>query len=325
MTAPRSGLSPLVTVVASIVALAAGGMGGAMFERGRHSSEKVDSPELAGSPAASASQAGESSPAAGTSSGTGTANTGDASRKLADAQAEVARLTQRVAELEKLVPRARTREDKIALAKEMLDCMRKGKKDAEAFRRMLQLLSDLDPEMGPYFLERLADPEEKADKDMVIEFVMASGGPEVAEWLHAQLASPETGEDMRRRLLRILGGGSKEIFSIRNLPVKGPLADLAFRYASGENQNERQAAAGLFGGIETVESRTALYRMAGSDTDFKVKEQAVRSLAFVGDRESLTWLDTFQASISGLGEWEKKRMQDAVDSTREKLLNKFPQ
>ncbi|KAF0242545.1 MAG: hypothetical protein FD180_3847 [Planctomycetota bacterium] len=329
MTSPsaRPGSSPLLLGAVAILSLALGATGGALFEKSRKAPARETPLEGSAGSTGSASQRppGETGADPGSSSSTSASTPGEASKRLADAQAEVARLTKRVAELEKLAPRERTKEDKIAIAKEMIECMRKGKRDTESFRRMLALLSELDPAMGPYFLERLADPEEKADKDMVIEFLMASGGPEVAEWLQAQLASSETDGNMRRRLLRILGGGSKEIFSIRNMPVTGPLANLAFQYATGENQNERQAAAGLFGGIDSVESRTALYRMAGSDTDFGVKEQAVRSLALSGDRETLSWLDTFQASLASLGDWEKKRLQEAVDSTREKLLKKYPQ
>jgi len=329
MTTPsaRPGSSPLLIGAIAVVSLALGAVGGALFEKSRKAPARETALEGAAGSTGPASQKppGEAGAEPGSSASTIAPTPGEASKKLADAQAEVVRLTQRVAELEKLVPKAKTKEDKIAIAKEMVECMRKGKRDTEAFRRMLALLSELDPAMGPYFLERLLDPEEKVDKDMLYEFAMASGGPEVADWLLEQLTSTSTGENERRRLLRILGGGSKEIFSIRNMPVKGQLSDLAFQYSSAGNSNERQAAAGLLGGVDSVESRASLYRLAGSDTEWQVKEQAIRSLALSGDKDTLAWLDTFEAANAGAADWEKKRMQEAVDSTREKLLKKYPQ
>lgn len=244
--------------------------------------------------------------------------------KLAAAEKELAALRERVAELEKLVPKPKSKEDKLALAKEMLECLRKGKNNPESFRRLLQLISELDPAMGPYFLERLADPDETADKDPLYDLALASGGPEVADWLLAKLTDSGTPEDVRRRLLRVLGGGSKELFSIRSLPVQGRLADTAFQYASAGNSQERQAGAGLLGGVDTTESRTVLYRLATTDADNTVREQAVRSLGTAGDRETLAWLDTFQATFPNMEAWQQKRLQGAVDGAREQLGKKYP-
>ncbi|MBI2920467.1 MAG: hypothetical protein HYY18_05225 [Planctomycetes bacterium] len=313
---------PLYAVAAiAVAALAMGATGGAWFMNGRQAAAPSPAPVVekgapaAGSPAGS--QVGqEPAPPAEAAS--------DLPAKLAAAEKETAALRERVAELEKLVPKPKTADDKIALAREMVECLRKGKSNPESFRRLLQLISELDPAMGPYFLERLADPDETADKDPLYDLALASGGPEVADWLLARLTDTGTPEDVRRRLLRVLGGGSKELFSIRSLPVQGRLADTAFQYVSTGNSSERQAGAGLLGGVDSTESRTVLYRLASTDADNSVREQAVRSLGHAGDGETLAWLDTFQATISGLEAWQQKRLQGAVDSARELLVKKYP-
>lgn len=319
-TPSRSGIPAAAVAAVAVLALAAGAIGGALFERGRHPAAKEPAPAAPGhdtvaTPAPPVNVA-PPVPQDRTPASPDTAS-------LTEARAEIARLEQRVAELEKLVPKAKTKEDKIAMAKEMLECVRKGKRDPEAFRRLLALISELCPEMGPYFLERLADAEEKADRGMIFDLAMAAGGPEVAEVVLKHLTG--TDDEQRTKVLRVLGGGSRELFTVRNLPVTGPLANLALQYASTGNNAERQAAAGLLGGVEGAESRTALYRLANSDTESGVKEQAVRSLGYVGDKETLAWLDTYQPSLEGLRDYEKQRIQGSIDWAREQLKKKYPQ
>ena len=319
---PR-GISPLVAAVVALVALAAGATGGALFERSRRPATKDAPAETPGATAARKSPATPSADNPSASDPSGPA-TGAPAASLAEAQKEVAQLKERVAELEKLVPHEKTKEDKLALAKEMMECLRKGKQDPAAFRRLLQLIAELDPAMGPYFIERLEDPNETADKKPLYDLILASGGPEVADWLLAKLNDTATDENMRHRLLRVLGGSSKEIFNMRNLPVNAALADLAYRYASATEGDERRAAAGLLGGVPSVESRTVLCRLASTDPDNDVKEAAVRSLALAGDKDTLAWLDTYQPTITGLNEWEQKRLQVAIDYTRAELKKRFP-
>lgn len=314
------GLPPVVTAAVAAVALAAGAVGGALFERGRAPAPRdaaPASPQAAPEPAAPPA-AGDPQPAAAPAPGT----SAPAEPGLAASRAEVARLKQRVAELEALVPKEKSKEDRIAMAKEMVECVRKGKKDPEAFRRLLALLNELCPDMGPYFLERFADPEEKADRGMLFDLAMAAGGPEVAAEVLRLLSGQD--DDQRGRVLRILGGGSREIFTIRNLPVTGALANLALQYSATGGTPERQAAAGLLGGVDSLESRTALYRLASSDSEATVKEQAIRSLGYVGDRETLAWLDTYQPTLEGLRDWEKQRLQGSLDWAREQLKKKYP-
>ncbi len=313
----RTGIPAAAVAALAALALAAGAIGGAMFERGRQPAVKE--------PAAAAPAPPAEAPAATPSPAPTPAGTAshESVEELAEARAEVARLKERVAALESLVPKPKTREDRIATAKEMLECVRKGKRDPEAFRRLLALISELCPEMGPFFLERLADPEEKADRGMIFDLAMAAGGPEVAEMVLKHLTG--TDEEARTKVLRVLGGGSRELFTVRNLPVSGPLANLALQYASTGNNAERQAAAGLLGGVEGAESRTALYRLANSDTESGVKEQAVRSLGYIGDKETLAWLDTYQPSLQGLRDHEKQRIQGSIDWAREQLRKKYPQ
>ncbi len=316
---PR-GFPPVATAAVAAFALAAGAIGGAMFERGRAPAAK----EPAVASPAPAAEAPAPAPAGGTPvPPTAASASPEAVAALTDARAEIAKLEQRVAELEKLVPKAKTKEDRIAMAKEMVECVRKGKKDPEAFRRLLALISELCPEMGPYFLERMGDPEEKADRSLLFDLAMAAGGPEVADLVLKHLTGSD--DDQRTRVLRVLGGGSRELFTVRNLPVSGPLANLALQYASTGNNAERQAAAGLLGGVEGAESRTALYRLANSDTETSVKEQAVRSLGYVGDKETLAWLDTYQPSLEGLRDYEKQRVQGSIEWAREQLKKKYPQ
>jgi HEAT repeat protein len=136
-----------------------------------------------------------------------------------------------------------------------------------------------------------------------------------------QLDDASTSADTRRRLLRILGGGSREIFSIESLPVTGRLAEIAFQYASGATQQDRSAAAGLLAGIDSPESRAALGRLA-ADADWQVRETAIRSLAVVGDAETLAWLESL-AAVTGSNDWEKQRMQAAIDDAKEKLGKKL--
>ena len=319
MTSPSRGTPAWAVLSIAVSALALGATAGAWFMKGRQAPAPAPVAEggspAAGTPIASPDPRDPAPPPEEASA---------LPSKLAAAEKELAALRERVAELEKLVPKPKSKEDKIALAKEMLECLRKGKNNPESFRRLLQLISELDPAMGPYFLERLADPDETADKDPLYDLALAAGGPEVADWLLAKLTETGTPEDVRRRLLRVLGGGSKELFSIRSLPVQGRLADTAFQYTSTGNSQERQAGAGLLGGVDTTESRTVLYRLATTDSDNTVREQAVRSLGTAGDRETLAWLDTFQATFPNMEAWQQKRLQGAVDGAKEMLAKRFP-
>ncbi|MCC6738785.1 MAG: HEAT repeat domain-containing protein [Planctomycetia bacterium] len=314
------GLSPVVTAAVAAVALAAGAVGGALFERGRAPAARDVAPAASQAPAESPASPAAADPQAATPAVPGPSASPEP--ELAASRAEIARLRQRVTDLEALVPKEKSKEDRIALAKEMVECIRRGKKDTEAFRRMLSLLNELCPEMGPYFLERSADPEEKAERSTLFVLAMSAGGPEVAEEVLRRLTGSD--EDQRLQTLNVLGGGAREVFSIRNLPVSGPLANLGLQYASTGNDAERRAAAGLLGGVDSIESRTALYRMAATDSETAVKEQAVRSLGQVGDRETLAWLDSYQPSLEGLRDWEKQRLQASIDGAREQLKKKYP-
>lgn len=310
----------LAAVAVAVAALAAGAVGGAMFERSR----KPAAGPAADSRPEAAPDGKPGPPAAGEAPQLEwpAMISKDAPAARAELQAENAKLKARVAELEKQLPKEKTKEDKIAIAKEILECIRKGKRDPEAFRKMLKLIGELDPAMGPFFLERLADPDEPGEKNPLYDLALASGGPEVAEWALANLTNPGTDDDVRQRILRVLGGGSKELFTIRNLPVTGKLADLGFTYATSSSADERRAGAGLLGGVNSVESRTTLARLASADAEWNVKETAIRSLALVGDKDTLTWLDTFRPSLDALGDWQKQRLQAAVDYAKETIAKR---
>jgi hypothetical protein len=289
--------------------------------KSRSSDEKSPAPVYAPKPESSPEES--SSQAPGEAPSPDPAKPPDASAKLAAAEKEIARLTARVAELETQAPKGKTREDRVAQAKEIMELLRKGKDNPDSFKRLLQLITDLDPAMGPYFLERILDPEEKADKEALYDLALASGGPEVAEWYVKMLDDPALTADTRRRLLRIVGGGSKEIFSIRNLPVTGRLGEMAFQFANSSVTQEKQAAAGLLGAVDTPESRAALGRLA-ADSEWSVREVAIRSLGLAGDRDTLAWLDSMQSSLASTSEWERKRLGAAIDYAREQLTKKFP-
>ncbi|MCE9582136.1 MAG: HEAT repeat domain-containing protein [Planctomycetes bacterium] len=314
------GVSGIAVSAIAVVALALGALGGAMFMKSRRPADAVSAAEGAGAAAAApgGKVGGASDPGAGFPGGVAT-RTDSSATAVTEAHTEILRLQKRVAELENLLPKEKTKEDKIALAKEMVECLRKGKKNPDSFRRLLHLITELDPAMGPYFVGLLTDPNETIEKDPLYDIALSAGGPEVADWLLGRLTDPATDEGVRRRLLRILGGSSRELFSIRNLPVQGRLADTAFQYAVSGDGPERQAGAGLLGGIDSVEARSALYRLAVSDTELNVKEAAIRSLAYTGDKDTLPWLDTYAASLSGMSETEKQRMAAAVDFAREQV------
>jgi hypothetical protein len=318
------GVPKLAVAAIAVGAFAMGLTGGALFIKSRLPAASSGAAE--GTGAAPAKTGAEGVPAAGggadSSSGDKPAPATSGSNPAAD-QTEIAKLRLRVAELEKLVPKEKTKEDKIAIAKEMIECIRKGKTNPEAFRRLLQLISELDPAMGPYFLERVADETETADRNTLIDLALSAGGPEVADWVLAKLADAGTSDDTRRRLLRTLGGGTREIFNIRNFPVQGALADTAFQYASSTATPERQAAAGLLGGVDTVESRTVLRRLASSDTEPGVIEQAIRSLGIVGDKETLTWLESWRPPAAPDGDWQAKRLEGTITASKEALQKKF--
>jgi len=301
------------------VAFAMGALGGAWFTKSRQAATPAtpagDGARASETPVAAPDPLVPASPA----------DTASAlAAKLAAAEKEIVTLRGRIAEFERSAPGKKSDEEKIAVAKEMMECLRKGRSNAEAMRQLFKLLAEIDPAMAPYFLERLADPAETADKDPLCDLAIGSGGPVVADWLLAKLTDTGTPNDMRERILYVLGGGSRKLFPSLNVPVQGRLADTAFQYAATGDTRERQAGAGLLGAVDTTESRTVLYRLAATDTEFRVREEAIHSLGTAGDRETLVWLDTFQTTIRDLEPWEKEKLQAAVDGAREKLAKKFP-
>jgi len=324
MTTPgRKRIPPVAAGVLGLLMLAAGVTGGALFERGRgRAADGAGAGSSAGAAAASNVDSG-GSVEPGTATPGETASAG-AAATLAEAQAEARRLKERVAALEKLVPQAASKEERIAQAKEIIECLVHGENDPAAFQRLIKLVGDLDPAMGPYFIEYFDNlkPPYRVPRELY-EVTLAAGGPEVAEWLAAKLADDATDGGMRNHLLRVLGGKA-EIFSIRSLPVTGPLSDLAFRYVAEGTTAERRAGACLLGGVATVESRLALRRLATSDPEFDVREQAVRALALAGDRETTSWLDTIPTSEAGMSERQKERIQSAIGYAREELKKRFP-
>ncbi len=304
---------------------AAGGFAGGLLLRGEPESPPAVPRAGRGGPATPPAAAEIPSPALPGAPATTSEMTIEAQR------GRIRDLESRIVELQRAsgtVPR--TRAEKLAIAKEMYDSflrLSKGASDSEETLKAMARLGELDAEMAPFFIERYRDERLKKDpqEHMGLFLALAAGGPETAALILGLLTDPATSPQDRQELLGQIGSSGGFNFTNR-IPVSGELAEVAFRLSGSQEVAERQGAAGLLGGLDSVQSRTDLQRLAFGDADLGVRATALRSLGYVGDQATLHLLESRPPppTPAGGNAWAHKALMQSLEAAKERLKKRFP-
>jgi hypothetical protein len=246
-----------------------------------------------------------------------------------DVQRErIRELEGRLLELERRAGGVRSKEEKLAAAKEILDMfvrLSQGSADSDELLKAMSRLNELDGDTASYFIEkyRTTPKEHSFTPEMALLLMLASGGPDVEAFVLSKLKDPATSSSERRELLSGLAG-ENGFYSASRLPVGPELAQLAQRLVVSGDSDDRQGGAGLLGSVDSPASRSILQQLAMTDADGDVRVTAVRALGYTGDRTTLQLLETYALPVQNANEGELKALKQAVEIARERLRKKFP-
>ena len=222
-----------------------------------------------------------------------------------DLRKTIATQRERIRELETLLvaedrkgKEGEASKDKLALAKEIYELfvrLGKGKADSDEALTAMGRLSELNPDMASFFIERARQKpgKDSGGMNMALFLMLACGGPEVSAFIHETLTDPSIEYPSRKELLGTISGGNGMYTVPQRIPVDENLARVAFEILRSEKSYERKGAVSLLGGVNSTESRGILQETALSDSDVRVREGAVRSLGYVGDASTVSFLENY--------------------------------
>jgi hypothetical protein len=198
--------------------------------------------------------------------------------------------------------------------------------DPEKARIVMGRLSQLNEKSAAYFIDlyrRSNTEDSEHERPVALELALASGGPAAAEFIQALLKDPTLDPILRANLLLELSGLSGSFFSIRRLPVDESFAGTAMSLSQSDKPEERQAGAGLLGGVPTEASRAELMHLIEQDPETRVKTAAALSLGHVGSASTRTFLEAYWISqLPTFKGQEGARLRNAIESTLKQLAER---
>lgn len=246
---------------------------------------------------------------------------------------EVARLRQRVAELEARSKTATPPEDLARLAVDIRNAMtgNNWEENPRAFCKEMALLGRLGPELTPHFVRMYKASRPKIDS-VVLELAVGSGGPELTPLLKDIFGNPATPQGERVMAGVTLTGEGIPSRMQTPLPPDPELTELAIRtLAASPDGFEQSGALGLLGLQATDASRETLRSLLVGDKSQNLRAGALQALARVGDRTTLDFLRSYASSSfpqlsSGADVPDEKlsRVERALVRTLHDLERRFP-
>jgi hypothetical protein len=200
--------------------------------------------------------------------------------------------------------------------------------DSDDFKKVLKLVSELDPDSAPYFIDQYfanaGKQSTSEEREIALELALTCGGPETTKFIKTLLNDPRTPVEDRANLLEELSGLSSSGISMRQIPVDQELAQAAFSLLRSANPEDRSGAMGILGGVNTPEAQAAVYQVIANDPDSRTQAAAIRALGRIGDASAADLLIGFsQTRIREAGK-SASVLTSALEAAMKDLQKRFP-
>jgi hypothetical protein len=200
--------------------------------------------------------------------------------------------------------------------------------DPEDLNEIMRLVSELDAESAPYFIEQYHahanKPSSSDEREIALEFALACGGPETTKLVKRLLSDERTPVEDRATLLTDLSGLSSSGISIKRLPVDQELSELAFSLLRSPKSEERSCAIGILGGVNSPEARSAACQVITNDPDPRAQAAAIRALGHIGDASAVDLLTSFALTKARTAGKSAGVLDAALESAMRELQKRFP-
>jgi hypothetical protein len=215
---------------------------------------------------------------------------------LARKEAELKAIERQITAALERPPGARTRDEKLKLAKELYEAYRRivQTNDNDAFLALIKRFGELDADTAGFFAEQYRATHAEENSHVPLELVLWSGGRDASALVLEILSSGDYSESERMTILEYLDGVSAEVPIGAKLAVDGDLLEKARQLAGGEKAWERKGGAGLLGFSKSAEATPPLRHMAESDPDPGAKMAAYRALGRTQDPSNVAYLEEAQ-------------------------------
>ncbi|MCC6742051.1 MAG: hypothetical protein IT452_23725 [Planctomycetia bacterium] len=296
-----NGIPPPAAVVVFLAALGAGGAMG--FVSGRRAEPAPAVEEETAVP--------ESSQGA---SGRRPAEDAAASGEVAALNREIEELKRRAEELRKRIPQRRSREQKLAFARDLLDLVNLAAVSGDpALRDRYRFqIPDLEPDMAVVFAEALRSGQAR-DVEVVTWMLLECGGPEASSWVLGLLDRDPLDPALRPVEQACDRGVSP--FGFARFSVDGALLEKVCALA-GSPSDMQFYAIGLLAFSDTPEARGLLRQVAESDPSENLRMLALNSLSRIATEETRTW---FEAWAAGLPEAVREENESRLRRARRNI------